>query len=212
MTGLRERKKRQTRQLISDIATGLFLDRGFDRVTIAEIAEAAEVSVNTVYNYFPSKEDLFFDREPELIARSSALVRERQPGQSAADALLAQLRKDLDERTVHVGMTEGYARFMECVRESPALLARMWVMQARVVQGLTETLREEAGATPDDPAPEVVATQLVGVNNTIFRTVSMGVAEGVGTDEISRRARRKLEAFVALLSDEVLNYATRPAG
>ncbi len=60
--GLRERKKRQTRQHISDVATGLFLERGFDAVTIAEVAEAADVSVNTVYNYFPAKEDLFLDR------------------------------------------------------------------------------------------------------------------------------------------------------
>lgn len=211
MTGLRERKKQQTRQLISDIATGLFLDRGFDRVTVAEIAEAAEVSVNTVYNYFPSKEDLFFDREPEIIERTSTLVRERRPGQSAAAALLDQLRQDLHEQTVHVGMNDGYARFMECVRESPALLARLWVMQARTVLGLTETLREEAGAAPGDPLPEVVATQLVSVNNTVFRTVSIGVAEGVERDEIAVRARRKLDVFVATLSDEVLNYATRPA-
>ncbi|BBJ40169.1 hypothetical protein SSPO_028870 [Streptomyces antimycoticus] len=40
------------------MATGLFLERGFDRVTVAEVAAAAEVSVNTVYNYFPAKEDL----------------------------------------------------------------------------------------------------------------------------------------------------------
>lgn len=211
MTGLRERKKQQTRQLISDIATGLFVERGFDRVTVAEIAEAAEVSVNTVYNYFPSKEDLFFDREPEIIERSSALVRERRPGESAATALLGQLRRDLEEQTVYVGMTDGYARFMECVRESPALLARLWVMQARVVMSLTETLREEAGATPDDPLPEVVATQLVSVNNTVFRTVSMAVAEGIALEDTAVRARRKLDAFVATLSDEVLNYATRPA-
>src|ERR1700712_5361728 len=64
--GLRERKKRETRQHLSDIATGLFYERGFDAVSVAEVADAAGVSKMTVFNYFPRKEDLFFDRGPEL--------------------------------------------------------------------------------------------------------------------------------------------------
>lgn len=78
--GLRERKKRQTRQDISDTATGLFLERGFDAVTIAEIAEAADVSVNTVYNYFPAKEDLFLDRSVAVTGKLSRFVRGRDKG------------------------------------------------------------------------------------------------------------------------------------
>src|ERR1044072_3360459 len=89
--GLRERKKRQTRQHISDVATGLFMERGFETVTIAEIAEAAEVSVNTVYNYFPAKEDLFVDREEEIVDRPSRLVRERAVGRSGAGASTEQV-------------------------------------------------------------------------------------------------------------------------
>lgn len=75
--GLRERKKRQTRQYISDVATGLFLERGFEAVTVAEVADAANVSVNTVYNYFPAKEDLFLDRSKGVIDRLSRWVRGR---------------------------------------------------------------------------------------------------------------------------------------
>ncbi|MFG3293597.1 TetR/AcrR family transcriptional regulator [Streptomyces sp. NPDC048179] len=67
--GLGERKKRQTRQHISDVATGLFVERGFGAVTVAEIAEAADVSVNTVCNYFPAGEDLFLDRSAGLVDR-----------------------------------------------------------------------------------------------------------------------------------------------
>lgn len=78
--GLRERKKRQTRQYISDVATGLFIERGFDTVTVAEIADAANVSVNTVYNYFPAKEDLFFDRSAGLVDRMVRWVRGRNKG------------------------------------------------------------------------------------------------------------------------------------
>src|SRR3954464_13602151 len=82
VTGLRERKKRQTREQIARVAMKLFLKRGFDAVTVAEVAEAAGVSEKTVFNYFPAKEDPQF-REGE--ARWGALVesiRERPPGTS----------------------------------------------------------------------------------------------------------------------------------
>ncbi|MFD0475223.1 MerR family transcriptional regulator [Nonomuraea thailandensis] len=77
--GLRERKKRQTRQRISEVAIGLFVERGFDDVTIAEVAAAAEVSVNTVYNYFPAKEDLVLPPEEASPQRLAGIVRERAP-------------------------------------------------------------------------------------------------------------------------------------
>ncbi|MFD0582588.1 helix-turn-helix domain-containing protein [Dactylosporangium darangshiense] len=73
--GLRERKKRETRRLISDVATMLFVERGFDAVTVAEIAARAGVAPKTVFNYFPRKEDLFLDRLEELSAMVTAAVR-----------------------------------------------------------------------------------------------------------------------------------------
>jgi len=94
--GLRERKKRQTRQYISDVATGLFLERGFDAVTIAEVAEAADVSVNTVYNYFPAKEDLFLDRSKGIVDRLARWVRGRGAGESAAYAVLREIREEAE--------------------------------------------------------------------------------------------------------------------
>ena len=105
----RERKKRQTRQRISDIATGLFLERGFDAVTVAEIAEVAEVSVNTVYNYFPAKEDLFFDREAEQIERSSRQVRDRGPGESAARAVLRRCGPTCSRCSTSGARTTGWS-------------------------------------------------------------------------------------------------------
>lgn len=78
--GLRERKKRQAKQRISDMATGLFLQHGFVTVTVAEIADLADVSVNTVYNYFPAKEDLFLDRMKSVTQRVARYVRARDPG------------------------------------------------------------------------------------------------------------------------------------
>ncbi|WP_436981203.1 TetR/AcrR family transcriptional regulator [Streptomyces sp. enrichment culture] len=209
--GRRERKKRETRQRISDIATGLFLARGFDAVTIAEIAEAADVSVNTVYNYFPAKEDLFFDREEEMVDRTAALVRDRAPGQSAADAVLGRLRQDIAERNLYAGIREGFGDFMRVVRESPALVARLMVLHHRIADRLRETLVAETGAAPDDPMPELVAYELVNLVNLVTRRATLSVTDGVSPEQAARAALAKLDAYESLVTDELLNYATRPA-
>lgn len=211
MTGLRERKKQQTRLHISDIATGMFLERGFDAVTVAEIAEAAEVSVNTVYNYFPAKEDLFFDREAEQIEVSSQRVRERRPGESAVGALVRGVRADVQPMCDRWAVDDGMVRFMRCVRESPSLMARVFLMHLRIVDRLTRTLREEAGALEGDAMPEMLAIQLAGLSDRVFRTIQLGLVQGEAPDEIGSRVLAQVDAFEALLSDEALNYATRPA-
>jgi AcrR family transcriptional regulator len=208
--GRRERKKRETRLRISDIATGLFLERGFDAVTIAEIAEAADVSVNTVYNYFPAKEDLFFDREEEVIDRPSRFVRERQPGQSAADAVLGRLRSDIEDRSVYSGMMEGYDKFMRCIHEAPSLLARLMVLQYRTAERLTETLVDETGAEPDDPMPALVAAELVHISNHLFRDATRAIAAGLSLEQAAGEALGKLETFESLVSERFLGYAVKP--
>src|SRR5919108_5062274 len=85
--GLRETKKLQTRQEIAEKAMGLFAKRGFEHVTVAEVAEAAGVSEKTVFNYFPTKEDLFWDEVPEREAAIVEAVRNRKSGESIAAAL-----------------------------------------------------------------------------------------------------------------------------
>jgi len=84
--GLRELKKEQMRQLIAGTAWRLFADRGFDQVTVAEIAREAQVAEATVFNYFPSKEDLFYSRFEAFSARLADAVRDRGPGESALTA------------------------------------------------------------------------------------------------------------------------------
>ena len=210
--GRRERKKRETRQRISDIATGLMMDRGFDAVTIAEIAEAADVSVNTVYNHFPAKEDLFFDREEEMTSRPSRIVRERKPGESAADALLKRMRADVAERNIHGGAREGFEAFARCVRDAPTLIARLHVIQQRTADHLAETLREEASATPGDPRPDLVAGQLTNLGVVVFRSTSLAVARGVEEDQVVRDALHRIDVFESLVSEEFLNYAVRSGG
>ncbi|MEV4067119.1 TetR/AcrR family transcriptional regulator, partial [Nonomuraea dietziae] len=85
--GLREQKKRETRQSISDHATRLFVERGFERTTISDIATAARVAKMTVTNYFPRKEDMAFDHHEAFVASLALTVRERRSGESALAAL-----------------------------------------------------------------------------------------------------------------------------
>ncbi|MFF7771277.1 TetR/AcrR family transcriptional regulator [Streptomyces massasporeus] len=209
--GLRERKKRETRQRISDIATGLFLEHGFVTVTIADVAEAADVSVNTVYNYFPAKEDLFFDRSQGVVDRLSRWVRGRDAGESATRAVLRELRAEIEAVSPRMGLIEGYDRFMRCIEEAPPLRSRLWSMQQELQDHLEATLREETGAAAGDPLPGLIAGQICWVHGTLFVAVGREMVKGRNPDEVSREMLVVLDDIEELLSEKVLNYAVRGA-
>ncbi|MFE9019568.1 TetR/AcrR family transcriptional regulator [Streptomyces sp. NPDC007808] len=209
--GLRERKKRETRQRISDIATGLFLEHGFVTVTIAEVAEAADVSVNTVYNYFPAKEDLFFDRSAGVVEQLSRWVRGRDEGESAARAVLRELRAEAEAVSPRIGLMEGYDRFMRVIEEAPPLRSRLWSLQQEIHDHLEATLREEAGAADGDPLPGLIAGQISWTHQTVFVTVGREMLKGRNPDEVSREVLVLLDDIEELLSEKVLNYAVRGA-
>ena len=207
--GLRERKKRQTRQYISDVATGLFLDRGFDAVTVAEVAEAADVSVNTVYNYFPTKEDLFLDRSKGVVDRLSRWVRARGKGESAAAADLRELREEVESVSPRLGLMDGYARFMHVIHDAPTLRSRLWAIGQEVLENLEATLREETGAPAGDTAPALVAGQISWVHGTVMAAIGREMMAGRGPGEVSREMLVLLDDMEDLLSEKVLNYAVR---
>ncbi|MFF1380380.1 TetR/AcrR family transcriptional regulator [Streptomyces sp. NPDC058308] len=209
--GLRERKKRQTKQRISDIATGLFLEHGFVTVTIAEIADAADVSVNTVYNYFPAKEDLFLDRGGDVVDRLSRYVRGRREGESAADAVLRELRADVESVSPTIGLFPGWADFMKVITEAHALRSRLWAIQQEALDHLTRTLAEETGAGAADPLPGLVAGQLSWVHSTLMAWIGDEMSKRREPAEVSREALGLLDEMEELLSEKVLNYAPRGA-
>jgi AcrR family transcriptional regulator len=210
--GLRERKKRQTRQYISDVATGLFLERGFDAVTVAEVGDAANVSVNTVYNYFPTKEDLFLDRSRGVVDRLARWVRGREEGESAAVAVLRELRDEVEAVSPRVGLMDGYARFMRVIHEAPALRSRLWAIGQEVLDNLEEALREETGASADDPLPGLIAGQINWVHQTVMAVIGREMMAGRNPGEVSREVLLLLDDMEELLSEKVLNYAVRDAG
>jgi AcrR family transcriptional regulator len=124
VTGLRERKKQETRQLLAALAATLFAERGFDNVSVADVADAAGVSKMTVFNYFPRKEDLFFDRAPEFAALLTTTVGSRAAGVSPLEAIRAMVLGLLDERNPLAGFGEQSHHFWQVVIDSPALRAR----------------------------------------------------------------------------------------
>ena len=207
--GLRERKKRQTRQQISDIATGLFLERGFDAVTIAEIAEAADVSVNTVYNYFPSKEDLFFDRSRGIVDRLSRwcgaatgrVRRRRRPARAAR----SRWRRVSPDGRSHRRLRALHARH----RGADALRPGCGTSGRRSTSTWRRPCARRRAADPDDPLPVLVAGQLAWVHSTVMAFIGGEMVAGRRADEVSRDALVLLDDMEDLLGEKVLNYARR---
>ncbi|WP_436761424.1 TetR/AcrR family transcriptional regulator [Streptosporangium sp. V21-05] len=207
--GLRERKKRQTRQRVSQVAVGLFVERGFEHVTIAEVAAAAEVSVNTVYNYFQAKEDLVLPPDEASPQRLADIVRHRPPGESAARAVLAHLRDEAHRRDRRLGLTDGFGRVFEMMRAAPTLTARLEDLGRQMTDALAAVLAEETGAAPDDPVPRVVAWQLGCFHSMVFAEIGRRTTAGEHPDAIAAAVLDLLDSVEGLLGERVLTYATR---
>ena len=211
MTGLRERKKEQTRHLIAETARGLFSERGFERVTIAEVAEAADVAVQTVFNYFPTKEDLVYWRLSSFEDDLLAAVIGRGPGESALEAfqgfLLAQQgllgRHDPEAR-------ELLTSFTRVIASSPALLAREAQIFARYTDTLAGVLAEETGARADDVRPRVAAHAMIGVHRALIDYSRRRIIAGELGPRLTRDIRAQARRAFALLEGELGDYGRRP--
>ncbi|MFE2990592.1 TetR/AcrR family transcriptional regulator [Streptomyces sp. NPDC059262] len=151
--GRRERKKAATRQALADAALNLFTERGYDAVTLHEIAEAADVSTTTLLKHFPSKEALVFDEETDQEAGLVAAVRDRAPGMTVPQALCAHVKSV----RIRVGSDARYADFLNLVKTTPALsdyAHRMWM---RHQDALARAIAQDLGVTPDDPRSAALA-------------------------------------------------------
>ncbi|BDH13210.1 TetR/AcrR family transcriptional regulator [Streptomyces hygroscopicus] len=207
--GLRERKKRQTRQRISEVALGLFVERGFEHVTIAEVAAAAEVSVNTLYNYYEAKEDLVLPPDQASPQRLADIVRARQPGESAARAVLDRLRDELRRRDRSVGLTEGFGRVFDMMRAAPTLTARLEDLGRQMTDALAAVLAEETGAAPDDQMPRLVAGQIGWFHSLVYAEIGRRIVAGEKPDAIAEAVLQLLGLVEELLSEQALGYAVR---
>lgn len=189
--GLRERKKRERRKAISDIAMGLFAERGYDAVTVAEIARAADVSEQTVFNYFPAKEDLVFDEDEAMRDRLVEAIRDRPDGATLVEgfrripeAMLARL--DSYDGVPLVGMAE-------MITASPALQRRAREMMVANAQALSQAIGEALDVPPDSPRAWSIAGALLGVQLGMFRFVVSELRAGGERAAVVRAARTEVE-------------------
>jgi len=199
--GLRERKKRITRQQISDVATALFIVRGFDNVRVADVAAVVGVSEKTVYNYFPTKESMVFDQADEGLAQLAEALRDREPGQSPTMAVIAALEEDLDHFVIATSDANAYffTTFGEMVRSHPSLRAAWLELQERFVAVTIDELASSLGVDPRDPEPVVAARALVGLQEIFFSSLERHVSDGHHGDEVRALVMGDLQRAAHLL-------------
>jgi AcrR family transcriptional regulator len=182
--GLRERKKRETRQRISNVATSLFMARGFDNVTVAEIAEAANVSKMTVFNYFPRKEELYFDRGAEAVELLRAAINDRAPGQSVIDALRGLMIRLTEQRHPLSALLDTVTQFVRTVQDSPALQAGALEMVNELESHLAGEVAELTGGKPTDPLPALAAALVVATMRVLYQHATRRLLAGERADDI----------------------------
>jgi AcrR family transcriptional regulator len=203
--GLREFKKAQTRQTIADTALRLFTERGFDQVTVAEVAREAVVSEATLFNYFPTKEDLLFSRMGAYEARLVDAVRDRDSGTSAVAALTEFLLRPQHDRLSSLD-SKSLATMARMITASPALLARERLVFAEHTAELAAVLAEETRADAEDLAPWVVANALMGVHRAILDSVRRRALDGQPNPSLARDVRFQAGRALALLAQGLGGY------
>ena len=206
--GLRERKKQQTRLHIAETARRLFLERGFDEVTVAEVAREADVSAGTVFNYFPTKEDLFYSGMEVFEERLIDAVRERPAGESV---LAAVRRVVLDgiPRLASDDTADLIATAARIVASSRSLQAREREIVARYTDELGALIAEETNRPADDVEPAAVAAALMGVQRALVAHVHAGVLAGRRGAKLASDARSQAKQAFARLEHGLGDYGVK---
>ena len=195
MTGLRAQKKQETRQRLADLATMLFARHGFDNVSVADVAAAARVSKMTVFNYFPRKEDLFFDRAPEFAALLTAAVRDRTPDQTPVAAVRDLVLRLLDERHPLAGFSDTSPGFWQIILDSPALRARA----REAVEELETFVAALFAEAYDEPHARLLAAQVVAAWRVGYLSGARRIMAGERTDTFFAEHRAWLEECFATI-------------
>ncbi|BDM69788.1 TetR family transcriptional regulator [Streptomyces nigrescens] len=205
-TGLREAKKQETRQLISDHATRLFITQGFEQTTIAEIAAAARVAKKTVTNYFARKEDLALDHQEEFATSLAHTVAARHPGESA----LAALRRAFADAVAAQDSVAGFSgqEFARMVADSSTLTNCLHGLHEQREQHLTQALAEATDADPDDITVQTAAGLLGTVHRVLFHRIQALTLAGHPDDEIARIIAAESNQAFNLLEPALSDYAT----
>lgn len=192
--GRRERKKAETRQRISDAATALFLRHGFDQVPIAEIAEAADVARPTVFAHFPRKEDLFFDRYPEVAGQLSRAIRERPAGTSAVSALRDTFVAAAQAGQAPYGLQADMIPWWRTVAASRALQARARELADQLVAELAGAM-----AATGTAEPELAAALAVAACRTVHLQAIRAILAGEDAATIAARQPGRIHSALSVV-------------
>jgi AcrR family transcriptional regulator len=207
VTGLRERKKARTRSGISAAAIALFLERGYDQVSVAEVAEAAEVSKRTLFAYFPTKDDLVLHRFADHEDESARVVRARPPGVAPLTALHEHLRSALERRDPITGLCDHpqIVRFYRLMLDTPALSAALGRYQARGEDALAAALADAAPAASALTA-RLAAGQILLTLRTLAHANQTRIAAGSSADALAPAALAEADEAFVLLSGGLAPY------
>ena len=204
MTGLRERKKAVTRERISAAARRLFLEHGYDAVTMTAVAEAADVSPATVFNYFRTKEELFFSGLDAFERHLIDIVRDRPVGQSVFSAFRDAVLSSTDNLASR-GAHKGAARAAEVIASSQALQDQERAVRARHAYSLAALIAEERGAAEPDVEMVAVAAALMALHGAIVdharQLARRGVSDKQLADAVRRQGRPAFDRFAHGLRD-----------
>ena len=199
----RSRKRLVTRQGISDAATCLFMKRGFDHVTVDEIADAADVGRMTVFNHFPRKEDMFFDLDEEGRDILREALRQRDPGIAPIETLRLLAHRLIAEQSPFVEFSAQ--RFIETIEGSETLKARARAIRDELTHVLTVALSESVGREPTDPDAYLAAGLLLA-------TWTVGFIQAHRTFRQKRDAEQAKAAFLAIVDKASIGVEAAMAG
>ena len=191
-TDLRSRKRLATRQAISNAATRLFFVRGFDQVTVDDIAAAANVGRMTVFNHFPRKEDMFFDREEEGRELLRAALRQRDPAVSPVETLRLLAHRLVAEDSPYITFSAAGQGFIATIEASEILKARARAIRDELAQAVATALTDGAGRDAHDPQARLAASLLLA-------TWSVALIEAHRAFRQHGDAQRAKAGFLALL-------------
>jgi AcrR family transcriptional regulator len=207
--GLRERKKRQTRAAIAEAAMTLFHAHGFDAVTVADVARAAEVSEKTVFNYFPTKEDLVLGHGAERTAALIEAIRARPTGASLVqpfrDATMALIGR------VERGPIESIVSLPRLVTASEQLRNRLFLDWEREAAALAPVIAAEVGRAEDDLVAAVVARTLAWTHRLVFRAAFTRLIAGESRRAVAKDLREQARRAYDQLERGFADYAPKPS-
>lgn len=217
--GLRARKKRETRQLISDVATEMFLEHGFNAMKVSEVAKTCGVSEKTVYNYFPTKESLLLDREETMATAIRLALGPEGKHASPVEAALEVLANDLqfmrrywdDLETPQNGLVT-LRRFVSLVAETPSLRSAQFDMMARLARIAAEAMAARAGIDPDDPEPQVAAAAILSLWTVQFRSLNRYADGTLSIDEVISKTTDDVRRAALLLESGLWSFGAMVQG